>query len=348
MDEMDLLKDVLTKPAPSGDTVSRGRRELQQLIRHQSRARTRRPRWWMAGVGLTATAAAAVVTAVMVIGSGIPATRPGAPARSTAGHHPGTARQSAQQILLTAAASAQRAPAGSGTYWYVRIRAATGDGNKLYLTETWTKRDGQTWIRDQETNKVIELPKPPTLGRGWPFFLDGRDMTVAQIQDLPADPAALTKWIVANAAAHGGKSGGPAPSSARERQDILGSLTSLLSELPATPPVRAAAFRALAMLPGVTSLGRADGGQAIRFTVLGGEQATLIVDPSTGQIRGTNFFVDNQGAEFFQQVPNATIASRWTDTLPPTAPRGSAPARPRTAPHPPVRTPVPVPRSSGG
>lgn len=54
----------------------------------------------------------------------------------------------------------------------------------------------------------------------------------------------------------------------------------------------------------------------MRFTLLGGHQATLIIDPASGQIRATNFFVDNQGAEFWQQIPNATITGRWTNTLP--------------------------------
>jgi len=217
-------------------------------------------------------------------------------------------------MLLTAAASAQRAPAGSGIYWYVRVRAATGNGNKLYLAESWTKRDGQTWIRDQQGGTPIELPRSPgVLG---PFFLGGRELTFRQLQHLPADPAALTRWIVTNAARHGGKTGGPAPSKAQEREDIFDSLISLLSELPATPQVRAAAFRALAALPGVTSLGQAGGGQGVRFTLLGGEQATLFIDPSTGQIRTTNFIVDNQGGEFWQPIPNATITGRWTNTLP--------------------------------
>jgi hypothetical protein len=314
MDELDMLKDALAKPGPSSDTVRKGRSQLEQLIRQRSR--TRRPGWWIAGIGLTAAAVAAAVTAAVIFTPGTPHTRLAAPGRSTAiRHRPATAKQSVQQTLLTAAASAQRAPAGSGTYWYVRVRAATGNGNKLYLAESWTKRDGQTWIRNRGTGwQVIELPRSPiTLG---PFFLGGRELTVHQIQHLPADPAALTRWIVTNAARHGGKSGGPVPSKAQEREDIFDSLISLLSELPATPQVRAAAFRALAALPGVTSLGQVSGGQGVRLTLLGGEQATLIIDPASGQIRATNFFVDNQGATFWQQIPNATITGRWTNTLP--------------------------------
>ena len=315
MDEMDMLKDVLATPGPSSDTVRKGRGELEQLIRHESRARTRRPGWRMAGIGLAAAAVAVAVTAAVMFTSGPPRTRPGAAVRSTATRHrPATAKQSVQQMLLTAAASAQRAPAGSGSYWYVRVRAATGNGNKLYLAESWTKRDGQTWIRDQNGGTPIELPRSPAaLG---PFFLGGRELRFHQLQHLPADPAALTRWIVTNAARHGGKSGGPVPSKAQEREDIFDSLISLLSELPATPQVRAAAFRALAALPGVTSLGQVGGGQGVRFTLLGGQQATLVIDPASGQIRATNFFVDNQGAEFWQKIPNATITGRWTDTLP--------------------------------
>jgi hypothetical protein len=315
MDELDMLKDVLATPGPSSEAVRKGRGELEQLIRRQPGARARRPGWLMAGIGLAAAAVAVAATAAVMASSGAPHPRPAAAVRSTAARHrPATAKHSVQQVLLTAAASAQRAPAGSGTYWYVRVRAATGNGNKLYLAESWTKRDGQTWIRDQKTGAPIELPRSPdVLG---PFFLGGRELTFHQLQHLPADPAALTRWIVTNAARHGGKTGGPVPSKAQEREDIFDSLDSLLSELPATPQVRAAAFRALAALPGVTSLGQAGGGQGVRFTLLGGHQATLIIDPASGQIRATNFFVDNQGGEFWQKIPNATITGKWTDKLP--------------------------------
>jgi hypothetical protein len=315
MNELDLLKGALAKPGPSSDTVRKGRDDLEQLIRRQSRPR--RPGRRMAGIGLMAAAVAVAVTAAVIFTSGTPHIKPGVPVRSSTAmrHRPAAAKQSVQQILLTAAASADRAPAGSGTYWYVRVRAATGNGNKLYLAESWTRRNSQTWLRDNKTGLPVQLPRSPvTLG---PFFLGGRELTFHQIQHLPADPAALTRWIVTNAARHGAKTGsGPAPSKAQEREDIFDSLDSLLSELPATPQVRAAAFRALAALPGVTSLGQVGGGQGVRFTLLGGHQATLVIDPASGQIRATNFFVDNQGAEFWQQVPNATITGRWTSKLP--------------------------------
>ncbi len=326
MDEMDMLKNVLPQPGPSDDAVSNRRLELEQLIDRQSRARRRRPGWRVAGIGLTAAAAAGAVTAALLITPrsagtaglitpGSPHTRTGTSSPTAAGRHPAPAKQPASRILLAAAVSAARTPSGSGIYWYVRIRAAFNDGHTLQLLESWTTRDGRTWVRDEKTGSApVEIPQSP--GMLGPFFLGGQELTFSQIQDLPTDPAALTRWIAANAGTHGGKSGGPAPSTAQEREDIFDSLTSLISELPAPPKVRAAAFRALAVLPGVASLGQIGGGQGIRFTLPGGEQATLIVDPSTGQIIATNFFVDNQGAEYFQDVPNATITGRWTDTLP--------------------------------
>jgi len=47
---------------------------------------------------------------------------------------------------------------------------------------------------------------------------------------------------------------------------VLTTLVRLLTDLPVPPAVRAAAFRALASMPSVTSLGPADGGQALLIT----------------------------------------------------------------------------------
>jgi hypothetical protein len=329
---MEMLKDVLANPAPSSQAVSSGRRELQQLIRR--RARARRTGWRLAGLGLTTAAAAGAIMAAAVIISGTAHPVPGVSARTaTTGHHRPAVALSARQVLLAAAASAEQTPAASGAYWYVRTRAATGDGNQLHLAETWTKRDGETWIRDLKAGGPIKLP-PNAAG---PFFLGGQELTLSQIEALPTQPAPLTRWIITNAAQHSSKSGGPASSKAREREDIFESLVWLLSQLPSPPPLRAAAFRALAALPGVTSLGALDGGQGLRYTTLGGEKATLIIDPSTGRIQATNFFVDNEGATFWQPIPNATITGRWTNTLPrhhqrPPATRSPAPPSPTPTP----------------
>jgi hypothetical protein len=311
MDELDLLRDALANPEPSTDVVVKGRRELQRVIGSRGQQR----RWWLAA-GLTTTAAAAAVTATVVLTQpAAPVNRP-RPGSAAVADHPTPAAQSAQQILLMAATSAQRAPAGSGTYWHVLTRA-NWNGTGLTDAETWVTRDGQSWIRDQKTGaKPIKMPRPSSdssqLG---PFFLGGQKMTFSQIENLPADPVALTDWITTNAVQHGGKSGGPAPDEARQREDVFESLDSLLSQLPTPPAVRAAAFRALAALPGVTALGPRNGGQTIQFTI-GGQQATLVVDPATGQIRATNFFLTNDGALFWQPTVDATITCEWTNVLP--------------------------------
>jgi hypothetical protein len=315
MDEMDLLRDVLANPEPSTEAVVKRRRELQRMIRARAGSRGQRRRWWIAA-GLTTAAAAAVTATVVLTQPAAPVNRP-RPGSAAVADHPTPAAQSAQQILLMAATSAQRAPAGSGTYWHVRTRA-NWNGTGLTDAETWVTRDGQSWIRDQKSGaKPIKMPPPTSDSSGLgPFFLGGQKMTFSQIENLPTDPAALTDWIATNAAQHGGKSGGPAPDAARQREDVFESLDSLLSQLPTPPAVRAAAFRALAALPGVTALGPRDGGQAIQFTTVSGQQATLVVDPATGQIRATNFFVTNDGGLFWQPTVDATITCEWTDVLP--------------------------------
>lgn len=315
MDELDLLRDALADPEPSTEAVVRGRRQLQRVIHRGTGSGGRQRRWWLAG-GLTAATAAAVTATVVLTRPAAPVNPP-RPGSAAAADHPTSAAQSVQQILFTAATSAQRAPAGSGTYWHVRTRARW-NGTGLTDAETWVTRDGQSWIRNQKTGATpVELP-PPSAGSNWlgPFFLGGQKLTFNQIENLPTDPAALTSWITTNAAQHGGKSGGPAPDAARQREDVFESLDSLLSQLPSTPAVRAAAFRALAALPGVTALGPRDGGQAIQFTTVGGEQATLVVDPATGAIRATNFVVTNDGALFWQPTVDATVICEWTDVLP--------------------------------
>ena len=93
--------------------------------------------------------------------------------------------------------------------------------------------------------------------------------------------------------------------------------------VPAPPAVRAAAFEALAVLPGVTSIGAVQGGQELLIPVqppaasqfpggkvpAGASQERLVIDPATAQVYSyTNF----EGTETF-------LAAYWTNTLPPLA-----------------------------
>ena len=81
-DEIEMLATILAKPAPSSETVSRGRRQLQQVIGGRPGGRRRRrPGRLGAGLGFAAAAAAGAVAAAAVLNSGA------APAGPGAGHH---------------------------------------------------------------------------------------------------------------------------------------------------------------------------------------------------------------------------------------------------------------------
>lgn len=81
------------------------------------------------------TAAAAATAAVVVIGAAGPeAAAPIAGGRSA----PVGTGPAGHQILLAAATTAGRTPAGSGAYWYLRTEAPD------WRSESWTRRDGRT------------------------------------------------------------------------------------------------------------------------------------------------------------------------------------------------------------
>ena len=305
MDDLQLLRTLLSAPGPSPDAAERGRRRLQEAIRRPGRRRIRIG-WLAAGSGLAAAAGAAAVVAAF--GPMAPSARPGS--------RPPAARLSGQQVLLAAASTAERGPAASGTYWHVLTRLSDRPSDQW---QAWTRRDGETWTA-KATGPAVRMP-----GRS-PFMLAGAALTFTQLQHLPAAPATLHAWIVRNAAAHGGKGGSygqQAPSRAREREAVFDSLTALVSDLPVPPGLRAAAFRVMASFPGVTSLGPVRGGQSLLFSLTGNQQARLVVDPATSRVSDTNFLVTGGDAEIWIRSPvTATVTAGWTNHLP-----GSSTAR---------------------
>lgn len=125
-------------------------------------------------------------------------------------------------------------------------------------------------------------------------------MSFTRIQELPTDAAALKteltrplqtrKDVVSRGVLVGGPGRDPL---------LIDALTDLPARVPAPPGVRAAAFRAIAGLPGVSRVGSAPGGQILLIHGDGGDMR-LVVDPATSLVRG------------------------WTDTAPPPDRRGGA------------------------
>lgn len=268
----------------------------------------------MTGAVLTAAAAAA---AVMVASTGTAV--PGGP---RAAAHPGPAALSARQILLTAATAAAARPEGSGTYW--DVRTITSAGGFRETDETWTLRDGGTtwvWAGKKTHDRIIKLYSS---GTGWwlmggtgsltPVPHPSRGITgwassgwvsFGQLQRLPTSPAALKARIAAlTRNIPGGNWDFPG------QVAVFNPLTQLVMGLPVPPQVRAAAFRALATLPNVTSLGPVDGGQGLRFSMGGRPYATLVLDLATSQVRDVVSFSGPQKGS------SVSVTARWVNRLP--------------------------------
>jgi hypothetical protein len=308
--------------------------QIHQELRpaEQATRRTRRP-VLLAGA-LTAVAAAAAVA--VAIGTGGPG-RPGGESVT-----PAVSPLSGRQVLLAAATTAERKPASSGTYWYVKTVSADGNDDRPLQWESWTRHDGQSWYRGEKTGgKVVK--EALTI----PFSLGGPDVSFERLQKLPTRPDALKAWIADFVKHSDVRTSAGRPDAGMQKQMVFDGLISLVSLLPAPPKVRAAAFRAIASYPNVENLGPVKGGQGLRFPLSPerptaavpspstedeaqwakdqalkakaergqDDDARLVIDLATSQIRETNYFVTTDGAEY-KAPGGATLVTGWTNVLP--------------------------------
>jgi hypothetical protein len=284
MDELTMLGTALAGPEPSTDTVNRSRHRLQNTMRGGPAKPRGRKRWIAAGVGLTAAAAAA---AVVVSDLSAP----------DAKKEPVL---SGRQVMLAAATTAESKPAATGTYWHTK--RVEKPGNVTRVSESWTRRDGATWL-SAAPGLVSRVGKRPVMR------LSGLDFT--GIQRLPTDPAGLKAALLRSATS-------PA---ARENPQLFTAnlLQSVLSEAPAPPKVRAAAYRALAAMPHIDNLGRTAGGYRLKISYMDGTgrrvdgTETIVVDPKSTQLRVEGWAGFGDGGV---PVGPSQTTSGWTDTLP--------------------------------
>lgn len=291
MNDLETLRTALLTAEPAPDVAARSRHRLQNHLLGGGRRRRVRP--LAIGAGLVATAA--VAAGVVVV------TQPGAPAEAPPRAVAPAPVVTGQQVLLAAAKVAEGAPAGTGTYWHVKIDASQD-------FENWYRADGHVWFRGAKSGgKVVPLALPT------PFRLGGAEVTMNQVEKLPAEPVALRNWIT-DAVAHSDIRTSAGPLTADQRQQaVLEGLISLVSTLPAPPAVRAASFRAIAAYPGVETVGAVPGGQGLRLP--GGQ--LLVVDPATGRVNKTSTFVSADGAEYrAAEGTTMAVSAEWTDGLP--------------------------------
>lgn len=315
MDEMNIIREFLAEPSSASArrayTTAEQRLSQEYIPGPKSRSK---PKWRLrvGGMGLAATA----VTAAIVVASGGTTAPTAIPKNS-----PAVPVQSGQPILLAAATTAEKAPNGSGTYWYVKLVSRDSAGAKPDVGEHWTRRDGHAWVRNQKTNgEVFKEGLLPGKPKSRPFLVGGAQLSFEQLQTLPTEPKALEQWLVDSVKHSDIKTGGGrlSDSSADEQKlSVLESLLSLVDMMPAPPKVRAAAFRAIATTPNVKDLGRVKDGRALQFSTIYGDHVRLVIDPATSQVRETNLLVPQMGAElWFPGTGGVTITAEWTNNLP--------------------------------
>ncbi|MFC5824189.1 CU044_5270 family protein [Nonomuraea insulae] len=291
MNDLELIKRLrseVAETAPDALTGARGRL-LTVMARTSAPRRSRRP-LTMRVAGLAAAVAAA--TAV-VIATG-QAAAPVKPPSSAGEVLPLT---SAKNILLVAAASAERTPLGSGTYWHVRRESEDGRPRG----ETWTTRDGRRWSRYVPGNRDGVVKEPSA-----DFWLGPGSTKVGfeDLEALPTDPEELKQRVVG---AQQGATG--------ELDIALLPLISLIAELPAPAEVRSAAFKALATLPGVQRLGPVEGGEELMIPD-GEWEIKLVVDPRTSRVIRSNLLPTADGGVAGANRGFIKLTTGWTDQSP--------------------------------
>ncbi|OLT10877.1 hypothetical protein BJF79_25240, partial [Actinomadura sp. CNU-125] len=221
------------------------------------------------------------------------------------------------------------APAKTAEYWHVKrawIEKNLEPGMAPRVIETWTSRTGREWTKSPRSGgRLVEASRP---GK---FSLGDIELSLDEVRALPTGPDALEKRLAEIISRADLRSpAGTTPDADGLRRLGFLSLVALITTAPASPDVRAAAFRAIAAHPDVRSNGEVEGGHELRFPAFeplprGAEgaaelpkpEARLVVDPSTGRVTRTNFFVQpGGGLEWVAPPSTMAITANWTDDLP--------------------------------
>ncbi|MEV4551526.1 CU044_5270 family protein [Nonomuraea wenchangensis] len=295
MNDLELIRRLRSEVAQTDpDTLTGARGHLLAVMARQPAPRRSRRPLTMRVTGLAAAVALAATTVVIVTGQ---AAMPVRPPVSAGDVLPLT---SARNILLVAAASAERTPQGSGAYWHIKRESA--DGRHVW-GESWTTRDGQRWSRGEPGDGPGVVKEPSGTFRLGPAG-SGAEVSMEDLEALPTDPEALRQKVTSM------QQGDPAD----ELDVAVLPLTSLIAELPAPAEVRSAAFRALAELPGVRRLGAVGGGEELLIQS-GRHERRLVVDPETSQVILTNYLPTAAGGSMGTNR-FIKLTTGWTDDLP--------------------------------
>jgi hypothetical protein len=362
MDDLQLIREVLDAPAPSARTTVQARNRLTAAIAGPH-TRRRRP-WvrtvaWSAGGAAALAAITAVALATTVTTSGSPAPpRVAVPVPAPLSAHDlllAAADQAAsadtgrywhvQEVAVTGSIMIGTGPDRyelTGGYvsenWIARDpRDKSYQGYRELGWHPRTDADRAKWRAAGSPTRwdisadnasghrsLSTQPGTPRLSAVDPaqsYLRDLGGFDLAQVQQLPTDPAALRDLIVARIAAG---PDGRALSTDEADLRLFGALTELLLDVPAPPKVRAAAFRALAGIPGVTSSGqvadaRGRTGVGIELIRTGNgfrEYRQLIFDGTSHLILADNYAATDAGGHRVKDRTMVILEAEWTDGTP--------------------------------
>ncbi|GAA0914924.1 CU044_5270 family protein [Nonomuraea longicatena] len=326
----------------------------------EGRSRPKTRVWGLSLLGAAAAATAITLVGTDLVGGTAPRapTPPVASAEKTPG---GTAvtTLSAQQVLLAAAEKAEKEPETSGKYWHVRTEQrnlVVTDGGYVMehrsFGEQWTTENG-VWghmqslgtrpVSDEDQRaweaagspKMVRIPIPgrpgdaklldvppgkPLTGheKGKEIFWLGRNVTMADLRKLPEDADKLRAWLLPYFDS-------PQNDVPGNKDEWLFEVTSgLITAMPVSPEVRGAAFRMLADLPSVDTVGevtdaagRTGSAVAMRVRTADGEfQQRLLIDTDTGRaLARESVVIDRKGLEPGTVSSSETVTEAgWTDS----------------------------------
>ncbi|MFI5906060.1 CU044_5270 family protein [Dactylosporangium sp. NPDC051541] len=242
--------------------------------------RRRSPRRLILAAAVTAAAAIAITAATTIHE---PSTRPTNPTNAE------KSESATNNILLVAATKNETAQAKDGRYWVLR-QTHIEEGARTIIEERWlATRPGDPssgFFRDPDQTDTWT----PRAMQGHTsennFLVGGRPITLAELNALPTNPQALQAAVPHD-----------------RPEDVFFSGAALVLDLPAPAPVRAAAYRMLAALPGIETLGEVTDalgrkGVAVAYSRRGDSgaigQQRLIVDPATGQALAQESWTDGK------------------------------------------------------
>lgn len=341
MDDYRAVRDLLPAPLLSPEAEQAGRERLAAAFAQERARRGRRAaRWSALTLGLAGAAAAAAIVVANIAPAGVPAP------------HGAAVQADGKRFLLVAAASMAALP-DEGGWWgsaEVHGRQFHDPGGRYVLREselieTWIPADpeGRTWYRqtpqgirpatsqDEAAWAADGSPtswtydKPAERGgtgvvrsepgerrtwstEDWDFRILTAGKPLTKMSEVPDTPEGLKAFFAA------------------DDRTTIDTAARLLFFAPVTSETRAAAYRLLASVPGVTAVGQVTdalgrAGQAIEYesgefappNYRGATRTRLVIDPASGKPLSIE---TRSTANGLLLTYTAIQDSRWADSNP--------------------------------